>query len=215
MKWLLCALGVFLIVGGSYLASRIQTADGVRVEDIRFTGTGGTKMSALLYVPANATARTPAPGVLAVHGLINSREMQDGFAIEFARRGYVVLALDQTGHGYSAPPAFANKWGGPDGLAYLRSLPFVDKNNIGLEGHSLGGAAVLSAAQTYPDGYRSLILIGSTTGAPAAGSATIPRKSPIMPPSSWAATTNSPRSCGAQWSSTNRRRRPRHCWPRM
>ena len=174
MKWFLSALGVVLIVAGSFLASRIQTADGVRVQDIRFSGTGGTRMSALLYIPPGATPQTPAPGVLAIHGLINSREMQDGFAIEFARRGYVVLALDMTGHGYSAPPAFANKWGGPDGLAYLRSLPFVDKNNIGLEGHSLGGAAVLSAAVAYPDGYRSLILVGSTTAPPAVGSASFP-----------------------------------------
>jgi len=60
-------------------------------------------MSALLYIPPNATAQT-RPGILAVHGYINSRETQDGFAIEFARRGYVVLALDQTGHGYSDPP---------------------------------------------------------------------------------------------------------------
>src|SRR5882724_5522671 len=175
MKWFLSALGVVLIVAGSFLAARIQTADGVRVEDIRFPGSGGVRMSALLYVPAGATPQSPAPGVLAVHGLINSREMQDGFAIEFARRGYVVLALDMTGHGYSAPPAFANRWGGPDGLAYLRGLPFVDKNNIGLEGHSLGGAAVLSAALAYPRGYRSLILVGSTTAPPAAGSANFPR----------------------------------------
>jgi pimeloyl-ACP methyl ester carboxylesterase len=175
MKWMLCVLGAVMILGGSYLADAIQSANGVRVEDIRFTGTGGTRMSALLYVPRNATAATPAPGVLAVHGLINSREMQDGFAIEFARRGYVVLALDMTGHGYSAPPAFANQWGGPDGLRYLRSLAFVDKSNIGLEGHSLGGAAVLSAALALPDGYRSLILVGSTTGMPATGSATFPR----------------------------------------
>jgi len=174
MKWLLSVLGILLILAGSILASRIQTADGVRIEDVRFAGTGGIELSALLYVPANATDKTPAPGVLAVHGLINSREMQDGFAIEFARRGYVVLALDQTGHGFSAPPAFANQWGGPDGLNYLRSLPFVDKNNIGLEGHSLGGAAVLSAALAYPTGYRSLILIGSTTAPPAAGSASFP-----------------------------------------
>ena len=175
MKWLLGALGAVLILAGSYLAARVQTSDGVRVEDIRFSGSGGTQMSALLYIPPNATDKTPAPGILAVHGLINSREMQDGFAIEFARRGYVVLALDMTGHGYSAPPAFANKWGGPDGLKYLRGVPFVDKDNIGLEGHSLGGAAVLSAALAYPDGYKSLILVGSTTGAPAAGSATFPR----------------------------------------
>ena len=103
-------------------------------------------MSGLLYIPPNATPQIPAPGILAVHGYINSRETQDGFAIEFARRGYVVLALDQTGHGYSDPPAFAGGFGGPDGLAYLRSLEFVDKNNIGLEGHSMGGWTVLAAA---------------------------------------------------------------------
>jgi fermentation-respiration switch protein FrsA (DUF1100 family) len=67
--------------------------------DVRFIGTGGSPMSALLYVPPGATAAAPAPGILAVHGYINSRETQSGFAIEFARRGYVVLALDQTGHG--------------------------------------------------------------------------------------------------------------------
>ena len=58
----------------------------------------------------------------------------------------MALALDQTGHGYSDPPAFAGGFGGPDGLAYLRSLEFVDKDNIGLEGHSMGGWAVLAAA---------------------------------------------------------------------
>src|SRR5205814_3447700 len=124
---------------GGLTAHLTQTSGGIRTEDIRFKGAKGNTMSALLYIPPNATAQTPAPGILAVHGYINSRETQDGFAIEFARRGYVVLALDQTGHGYSDPPAFANGFGGPDALAHLRSLAIVDKNNIGLEGHSMGG----------------------------------------------------------------------------
>ena len=134
-------------------------------------------MSALLYIPPNATAQTPAPGILAVHGYINSRETQDGFAIEFARRGYVVLALDQTGHGYSDPPAFANGFGGPDGLAYLRSLDIVDKTNIGLEGHSMGGWTVLAAAAAMPNDYKSMVLEGSSTGKPfaAEGTPTWPR----------------------------------------
>jgi pimeloyl-ACP methyl ester carboxylesterase len=134
-------------------------------------------MSALLYVPANATAQIPAAGILAVHGYINSRETQDGFAIEFARRGYVVLALDQTGHGYSDGPAFANGFGGPDGLAYLRGLEIVDKNNIGLEGHSMGGWTVLAAATAMPNDYKSMVLEGSSTGKPfaAEGTTTWPR----------------------------------------
>ena len=164
--WWMLILGLALAIGGAMLASRIQTTGGIEVRDIRFQGTGGKTMSALLYVPSTATATSKAPGILAVHGYINSRETQDGFAIEFARRGYVVLALDQTGHGYSDGPAFANGFGGPDGLVHLRSLSMVDTNNIGLEGHSMGGWTVLAAAAAYPDDYKAIVLEGSSTGAP-------------------------------------------------
>ncbi len=176
-RWSLAILGAILILAGGLLAHLTQTSGGIRIQDVRFKGAKGNTMSALLYIPANATAKTPAPGILAVHGYINSRETQDGFAIEFARRGYVVLAIDQTGHGYSDPPAFANGFGGPDGLAHLRSLDFVDKNNIGLEGHSMGGWTVLAAAKAMPNDYRSMVLEGSSTGKPFAadGTASWPR----------------------------------------
>ncbi|WP_065750269.1 alpha/beta hydrolase family protein [Bradyrhizobium paxllaeri] len=176
-RWSLAIVGVVLILAGGLLAHFTQTAGGIRIEDVRFKGAKGNTMSGLLYIPPNATPQIPAPGILAVHGYINSRETQDGFAIEFARRGYVVLALDQTGHGYSDPPAFANGFGGPDGLAYLRSLEIVDKNNIGLEGHSMGGWTVLAAATAMPDGYKSMVLEGSSTGKPfaAEGTTTWPR----------------------------------------
>ena len=171
-RWSLAILGVVLILAGGLLAHFTQTAGGIRIEDVRFKGAKGNTMSALLYIPPNATPQTPAPGILAVHGYINSRETQDGFAIEFARRGYVVLALDQTGHGYSDPPAFANGFGGPDGLAHLRSLDIVDKNNIGLEGHSMGGWTVLAAAAAMPNDYKSMVLEGSSTGKPFAADGT-------------------------------------------
>jgi len=162
--WKLFLLGWALIFAGSFLAHRIQTSGGIRVEDVRFTGTGGTPMSALLYVPPGATRDHPAPGILAVHGYINSRETQDGFAIALARAGYVVLALDQTGHGYSGGTVGTNGFGGPDGLRYLRGLDVVDANNIGLEGHSMGGWTVLKAAEAMPDGYKAIVLEGSGTG---------------------------------------------------
>ena len=176
-RWTLAMIGLILILAGGLLAHFTQTAGGIRIQDIRFKGAKGNTMSALLYIPPNATPQIPAPGILAVHGYINSRETQDGFAIEFARRGYVVLDLDQTGHGYSDPPAFANGFGGPDGLAYLRSLEIVDKNNIGLEGHSMGGWTVLAAAAAMPNDYKSMVLEGSSTGKPfaAEGTASWPR----------------------------------------
>lgn len=175
--WWLALFGLLLALAGAALAYSIRTADGTKVRDIRFAGTNGTVMSALLYIPAGATATMPAPGILAVHGYINSRETQDAFAIEFGRRGYVVLSIDQTGHGYSGGSAFSNGFGGPDGLRYLRSLPMVDKEQIGLEGHSMGGWTVLAAAAAMPDAYRSMVLEGSSTGAPFAkeGSPAWPR----------------------------------------
>lgn len=156
---------VLLMALGLGLALAVQTSGGdVAVSDVRFTGANGNSQSALLYRPASATAASPAPGILAVHGYINSRETQSGFAIEFARRGFVVLALDQSGHGYSDPPAFAYGFGGPDALEYLRALEFVDDRRIGLEGHSMGGWAVQMAAAAHPDGYEAMVLEGSSTG---------------------------------------------------
>jgi pimeloyl-ACP methyl ester carboxylesterase len=178
----LFTLGLALTLIGALVAHLVQTTGGIRVTDVRFKGADGSTMSALLYVPPGATATAPAPGILAVHGYINSRETQSGFAIEFARRGYVVLALDQRGHGYSAAPAFAAGFGGPDGLAYLRSLAMVDRNNIGLEGHSMGGWAVLAAAAVFPDDYKSMVLEGSSTGAPfaAEGTPSFPRNVAVV-----------------------------------
>jgi pimeloyl-ACP methyl ester carboxylesterase len=169
----LLLLSILLVFAGGLLAWWTQTGGGsITIQDVRFTGTNGTQMSALLYIPQGVSVENKAPAILAVHGYINSRETQDGFAIEFARRGYVVLALDQTGHGYSDPPAFSNGFGGPDGLRYLRSLDFVDTENIGLEGHSMGGWTILAAAITAPDDYRSMVLEGSSTGAPFAADGT-------------------------------------------
>ncbi len=179
----LALVGALLVLVSGFVAWRVQTDGGdVAIRDLRFAASNGTVMSALLYIPKTATAKTPAPAILAVHGYINSRETQDGFAIEFARRGYVVLALDQTGHGYSDPPAFANGFGGPDGLAYLRSLNIVDKDNIGMEGHSIGGWTILAAAATMPDAYKSMVLEGSSTGSgfAAEGTPTWPRNLAVV-----------------------------------
>lgn len=158
-------LSLLTVFVGGFLAWLVQTGAGsVDVRDIRFQSDSGATLSALLYVPEGVSAANPAPAVLAVHGYINSRETQSGYAIEFARRGYVVLAMDQRGHGYSSPPAFAEGFGGPAGLSYLRSLDIVDTDQVALAGHSMGGWTVLSAAATMPDAYRSVVVSGSSTG---------------------------------------------------
>src|SRR5438270_13808533 len=152
-KWGFFALGLALILVGGFLAHSIQTSGGARVEDVRFAGDQGITQSGLLYVPPQATPQHPAPAVLLSHGYINTREMQSPFAIELARRGFVVLAMDMEGHGYSGGAVFQDRdLGGPAALRYLQSLPFVDKTNIGLEGHSMGGVPVATAAASPPHG---------------------------------------------------------------
>ncbi|APW96476.1 alpha/beta hydrolase [Halobiforma lacisalsi AJ5] len=172
------AVALLLVFGGSALAYWGQTTGGdVDVQQVDVETADGGTIDGYLYVPDGVTADDPAPGVLAIHGYINSKETQSSFAIEYARAGHVVLAIDQPGHGYSDPPAHAHGWGGPPALEYLANHELVDEENIGLEGHSMGGWAAVSAAAEHPDSYESVALVGSATGTAGApeGDETFPR----------------------------------------
>ena len=180
-KWLAFALAWVLILGGSFLAHLIQTNHGqVKVAEVRIQAEEGVTVSGLLYTPPNATAATPAPAILVSHGYINTREMQSPFAIELSRRGYVVLAMDMTGHGYSGGIVGTVGFGGPAALKYLKSLPVVVKASIGMEGHSMGGGPVMAAAVSDPEGYRAIVLAGSTPGLLGAKAPANPRNLAIV-----------------------------------
>ena len=83
-------------------ASLFQT-DFYQVEyhDMTFVTESGHELDALLLVPKNATADNKAPAIVVSHGWYNNREMQDLNYVEYARRGYVVLAISMYGHGDS------------------------------------------------------------------------------------------------------------------
>lgn len=157
-------IGLALVLAGSVLAQIVQGTGDIALRDVQFRSAGGHQLAATLYIPPGATDAHPAPAVLTVHTTLASRASQSGLAIELARRGYVVLALDQPGHGQSDPRAFADGLGGADGLRYLRALDIVDPARIGLEGHGTGGAAVLMAAETTPDQYQAMVLDGAAPG---------------------------------------------------
>lgn len=179
-RWLAFALAWLLILGGGYLAHAVQTAGGVKISEVRIAAEPNVTVAGLLYVPATATAATPAPAVLVSHGYISSREMQSPFAIELSRRGYVVLAMDMTGHGYSGGIVGTAGFGGPAALRRLKSLPMVDRARIGLEGHSMGGNPVMAAALSDPEGYRAIVLEGSTVGLLGAPAPTSPRNLAVV-----------------------------------
>ncbi len=99
-KWaiLLAVLlaGVFVCVA---FANAIQTAwGGIEItEGVLPTEAGD--LTYKLYTPKGAEN---APGVLLLHGYQNDHETCAAYAIELARRGVVVLSLDEYGHGASA-----------------------------------------------------------------------------------------------------------------
>ena len=97
-----------------------------------------------------------------VHAALRGDPLLVAQAIELSRRGFVVLAMDMTGHGNSDAAVGQQGFGGPAALRYLRGLPYVDTANVGLEGHSLGGGPVVAAAESAPDGYKAVVLEGST-----------------------------------------------------
>jgi len=52
-----------------------------------------------LYIPKTATSTNQASALLLLHGYQNDHETSAAYALELARRGVVVLAIDEFGHG--------------------------------------------------------------------------------------------------------------------
>ena len=169
-QWKLLIVALVLMLGGSLLGSWINKGAGTAtVQDIKIFGTNGYIISAYLYTPKSASAQNPAPGILAFHGLNNQKNYMANTALELARRGFVVLSADMTGHGFSNGANGENVYGGIDALNYLRSLPIVDKDNIGLVGMSQGGfGPVTAAANAMPDAYNSIFFMESECTPPGA-----------------------------------------------
>jgi len=158
-------VALLLVIIGGLIGYHFNTDGGdIAVSDIRIVGKDGKILSALLYVPSNATNETPAPAVVGMHGYVNSRETQDAFAIEFARRGYVFLALDMTGHGNSDQIIGDSTRGFDDAIGYIRNLSFVDRENVALEGHSMGGMSVCNALVRNEDKVKAAVIVSSSYG---------------------------------------------------
>jgi hypothetical protein len=127
-------------------ASFVQTSGGnVTIKDLRWETPSGHLMSALLFIPDNATKENPAPGIVTSHGWYNNREMQDLNYVEYSRRGYVVMSIDMYGHGNSdavSPGEWSDRGTGMyDAVELMAGLPYIDKTKIGVTGHSNGARA--------------------------------------------------------------------------
>lgn len=126
--------------GQYYDATTGLAVEGVTVK--------GTVKSGILYAPKSASSSNKLPAVVLTHGYLNNREHQLPFAVELARRGFIVLTIDREGHGNYENEANTNAMMATNGLydsvKYVYNLPYVDQNKIGISGHSMGGYTTAS-----------------------------------------------------------------------
>lgn len=149
--WLILALVICLI--SSVGASLFQTDFGsIDYQDLTIHTASGNKLDALLLIPETATDENPAPAIVVSHGWYNNREMQDLNYVEYARRGYVVVAISMYGHGDSSNLPYGTWWndennanGLYDAVKFVAELPCVDATRIGVTGHSNGALACREA----------------------------------------------------------------------
>ena len=119
--------------------------------------TGGAELWATVFHPDDASAQKKYPVIVFVPGGLGfgSSMARTPLPGEYVRAGFVFGLFDPDGRGQSR--GWEN-WNGKvhqDGLhAFLKhvaSLPFVDKNNIGVVSSSLGLAMAAGALGRYPN----------------------------------------------------------------
>ncbi|MDR1622346.1 MAG: hypothetical protein LBS00_08235 [Synergistaceae bacterium] len=154
-------ISLVLVFLGAFFAHLYNSNFGqVNVVPIDYITQDGIKMHAILYIPDSATDKAPVSAVVACHGYNNTAEVQDMNSIELSRRGFVVMAIDAYWHGLSGGSSrnmmnlnadgskrdIVYDMGTYSALQYLGTLPFVDKESIGMVGHSMGCATIQSGA---------------------------------------------------------------------
>ena len=163
-----CITLVLLLVASVINWGVITGWGNVDIDRIKLSGNDGAEFSGLVYRPANATDDTPAPAVIMFHGNAGNARNHEAWAMEFARRGYVVVVPDLYGSGNSEAyftgylpdvegPESMGAATGPESLIYeadmfyqyMLTLPYVDTDNILSTGHSMGGVPAFAMGAYY------------------------------------------------------------------
>jgi dipeptidyl aminopeptidase/acylaminoacyl peptidase len=149
---------IFRVAGGA-AAQLTKTNDvflsdfGLKsAEEVNWEGAGGAKVHGFLVKPANFSAARKWPLIVLIHGGPQGA-WNDSWSYRwnpqvFAAAGYVVFTPNprgSTGYGQKFVDEISGDWGGKvytdimNGVAYVASLPFIDRDRIGAAGGSYGG----------------------------------------------------------------------------
>ncbi|HEY6946475.1 MAG TPA: S9 family peptidase [Candidatus Acidoferrum sp.] len=157
------------------MPAQMDRARFVEPQFVHYPGPDGQQVPAWLFVPKNLDHSRKHPAILWIHG-DGVNQNYDGWHVQrnyavyysihqyFLQKGYVVLAPD-----YRGSIGYGRDWrtgvymdvGGKDakdawmGGNYLKSLPYVDANRIGVWGLSYGGFFTLIAMTDQPKLFRA------------------------------------------------------------
>ncbi len=144
------------------LNPEIDAADLVDTQVVRFKSFDGMTVPNILWKPHQATPQQKAPALVWVHGGPGG-QTTSGYnpVVQYlVNHGYVVLGINNRGSSGYGKTFFAADdqkhgreplWDCVAAKDYLKMLPYVDGNRVGIIGGSYGGYMVLAALAFKPD----------------------------------------------------------------
>ena len=140
-KRILSAGILLMIVCQSFSQTRFDTFISVTHHD---------SVDAVYYYPSGSPPPEGFPAIVTVHGFGSTKESRIPFCSTYASHGFVTLAYTVRGHGQSSGLSTIMSVDERADLQYvfqyLKRLPNIDTNNIGIIGGSQGGLHGLWAA---------------------------------------------------------------------
>ncbi len=159
------------------IPSAIDSESLVEPRLVRYPGPDGKQVPAYLFVPKGLDKSRKHPAIVWIHG-DGVNQNYDGWHVErnyavyysfhqyLLQRGYVVIAPD-----YRGSIGYGSAWregvymdvGGKDfrdaaaSAGYLKGLPYVDADRIGVWGLSYGGFFTLLAVTEMPTTFRAAV----------------------------------------------------------
>lgn len=137
-------IGLAVILLGILLSYSIDTSFGeVKTQRLYLLDEAGYTVTANLYVPNSAHVQ-PAPAMIICPGGDCPSDIASPWATELSRRGYVVAVMDYSGCGDTQVNPMKQYWTNNGAMEldtvydYLTTLKFVDREQIGVGGHSMG-----------------------------------------------------------------------------
>ncbi len=148
------------------LMPQLKEDDMAEMRPIKFISRDGLEIYGYLTIPKEAKTGKKVPMIVNPHGGPYGPRDEWGFNPEtqlFASRGYATLQINYRGSGGYGKKFWlaGSKQIGrkmlddlEDGVAYAKTLGFIDESRIGIYGGSYGGLATLGSLVKTPDLYQ-------------------------------------------------------------